>query len=526
MNALAVELLGVAKEYLGPAAPAFLSRELHALGVNANTVEPTHVGPLAERARAAAARLMDNKRAGDFAQKLAEHGGRPGAPKVSGEHRLASDAAAKLFAGGRLRQAEAAYRELVAKHADASSYTGLARTLISLEDVDGAITVLRDGASALARKNDRVNAIALLGVAVEIVPTDLAAHRRLAAALANQGDLISACEEYARYIDVALSQRDTRRAWLELTYGRETLGDLPQLLALADRVAAAQGGAMPTPPPPVRVAATPSTIPAPRPTASATARVFAPTRPEPPALRPTPARATPPAPAAAKPAASAQAKPAAPIPQQAKPAMPGRPTLIGASEVPAKAAPSALSTTMQARTRPQASNAMVIKDASTMTHAEVTDLTSASALLARAGINGKPKPEPAAPPRPARPPLDLEAELARLAPRGKPAEDAALADLRATVLIEARDARAPEAALDAARKLLALHKLAAASDVLLDLIGAGFKDREAQRLLIEVNCEIGTREVAREKCALLGAVYRLDGQGAVAEDVERLALIL
>ena len=68
--------------------------------------------------------------------------------------------------------------------------------------------------------------------------------------------------------------------------------------------------------------------------------------------------------------------------------------------------------------------------------------------------------------------------------------------------------------------------VAAASDVLLDLLGAGFKDREAQRLLIEVNCEIGMREVAREKCALLGAVYRLDGQGSIAEDVERLALIL
>ena len=43
MNALAVELLGVAKEYLGPAAPAFLSRELTALGVNANTVEGKHL---------------------------------------------------------------------------------------------------------------------------------------------------------------------------------------------------------------------------------------------------------------------------------------------------------------------------------------------------------------------------------------------------------------------------------------------------------------------------------------------------
>src|SRR5919109_2631304 len=271
MNALAIELLGVAKEYLGPAAPAFLSRELHALGVNANTVEPAHILPLAERARLAAGKLMDNKRAGDLAQALAARS-KHAPPKVSNGHRLAANAAAKLVADGRLRQAEAAYRELVAKHGDTDSYTGLARTLVLLEDVEAALAVLRDGAAALTRNNDRVNAIALLGVAVEIVPTDLAAHRRLAAALANQGDLISACEEYGRFIDVALGHRDTRRAWLELTYGRETLGDLPQLLAIADRVAAAQGGAMPTPPPPVRVAATPSTIPAPRPATSASAR--------------------------------------------------------------------------------------------------------------------------------------------------------------------------------------------------------------------------------------------------------------
>ena len=103
MNALAVELLGVAKEYLGPAAPAFLSRELTALGVNANTVEGKHILPLAERARLSAGRVMDGRRAGEFAQALAAHGGRNGTPKVGGDHRLASDAAAKLFAGGRLR---------------------------------------------------------------------------------------------------------------------------------------------------------------------------------------------------------------------------------------------------------------------------------------------------------------------------------------------------------------------------------------------------------------------------------------
>jgi hypothetical protein len=125
-----------------------------------------------------------------------------------------------------------------------------------------------------------------------------------------------------------------------------------------------------------------------------------------------------------------------------------------------------------------------------------------------------------------RPVAELEAELARQVPTGNPTGDAGVAHVRATILIAARDARATETALDAARKLIALHKMQAASDVLLDLIGAGFRDREAQRLLIEVNCELGRRDTAREKCQLLGAAYRLDGQGAIAEDVERLAAIL
>ena len=489
MNALAIELLGVAKEYLGPAAPAFLSRELQALGVNANTVERSHILPLAERARVAAGRVMDNKRASDFAQALAQQG-RTTVAKVSSDHRLASDAAAKLFASGRLRQAETAYRELVTKHGDVDSYSGLARTLVSLEDRDAALVALREGASAFAKRNDRVAAVALLGVAVEISPFDLAAHRRLAAALANQGDLISACQEYARFIDTALSQRDTRRAWLELTYGRETLGDLPQLLAIADRVAAAQGGAKPTPPPSVRVAATPS-APAPM----APARV---------------------APAPAAPA------PAAPVKRVSDEAV-----------VEAKHR-SALAAAVQARTRPQASSAVVLKNAETMTHAERTDIANPTDLLARAGLQAtlKAKAEPAAPTRKAppvftpRPMAELEAELARHVATGRPESDAAVAHVRATILIAARDARATETTLDAARRLMALHKMQAASDVLLDLIGAGFKDREAQRLLIEVDCELGRRDTAREKCQLLGAAYRLDGQGAVAEDVERLAAIL
>jgi len=90
----------------------------------------------------------------------------------------------------------------------------------------------------------------------------------------------------------------------------------------------------------------------------------------------------------------------------------------------------------------------------------------------------------------------------------------------------AGEARATDAALDAARRLLALGKLQSASDVLLDYIAHGFTDREAQRLLIEVDCALNRRDVAKEKCDLLSRAYRLDGRADVADDVERLARIL
>jgi hypothetical protein len=81
-------------------------------------------------------------------------------------------------------------------------------------------------------------------------------------------------------------------------------------------------------------------------------------------------------------------------------------------------------------------------------------------------------------------------------------------------------------AIDAARRLLSLHKLQAASDLLLDYIAAGYTDREAHRLLIEVDCGLGRRDVARDKCRLLGEAYRLDGRIDSANDVERLASII
>src|SRR5207247_9458417 len=90
-----------------------------------------------------------------------------------------------------------------------------------------------------------------------------------------------------------------------------------------------------------------------------------------------------------------------------------------------------------------------------------------------------------------RPVAELAAELARHVAPGNPSGDAAVAHLRATILIAAHDARATQTTLDAARRLMALHKMQAASDVVLDLIGAGFRDREAQRLLIRVACALG-----------------------------------
>lgn len=468
MNALAEKVLVVAKEYLGPASQQFLSRELRALGCTADTLTASHVAALADRARASAARIMDQTRADEFAQQLVSLGS--AAPAADLAHSVSKRAgkseagplaaAAQLLADGKLRQAEEAYRQLAARTGDVAAYQGLARAAAALEDVPAALLALRDGATALTRGGDRVGAIRLLAEAVLLAPGDLAAHRRLAAAHANAGDVVSACDEYARFVDHALAEGDPRRAWLELTYGRETFGDVPALLRIADRL-------MPTGLP----------VAAPRP--------------------------------AAPPAPARSSAPPSPDVQRLVPAEPPviRPVVI--ADLP--------------RTRPLGtSSAVHLAGASTLTHVEAYDEAPVD-LLARTALRGRPD---AVPPPADRPAVDLEALLATLEPTGAPDQAAAIADVRATVLIGARDPRATAATLDAARRLLALHKLQAASDLLLDFIGAGYSDREAQRLLIEVDCGIGRRDVARDKCKLLGAAYRLDGHADTAEDVERLASLI
>jgi hypothetical protein len=485
LNAFAQQLLGVAKGYLGPAAQTFLSAEFQALGVNANTIGPAQLEGLVERVRVKATRAMGDERASELASALAACGATQ-RPAAKG-HRLASDAAAKLLESGLARHAETAYRELANKHGDIEAFCGLARAHAAQQDVGAALATLRDGAAKFAGAGDRASAVALLLEAVAIAPADLAAHRRLAAALANQGDLPSAIREYARFVDVNLAQKDTRRAWLELAYGRETLGDLPGLRAIVDRIAAASGGlAGPAPRPPV---ASSPTVPSPM----------------------------------------AMPRPAALSPQAVSPAARTTKGLQVETEFVAKGKPLGQRTASEPTTRPSASQTtVVLKGASTVTHAEQGDFAGPIDLLARAGFsqNGHTPRAAAAPARPARPPLDMEQEIKALVPTGNDLDAANTAGTRATLLIGMRDKRATDATLDAARRLLSLGKLQSASDLLLDYIAHGFTDREAQRLLIEVDCAIGRRDTAKEKCHLLSYAYRLDGRTDVAEDVDRIARIL
>jgi tetratricopeptide (TPR) repeat protein len=485
LNPLGEQVLQVAKEYLGPASQQFLSKELRGLECTADTITSWHLTALSERARIAASKIMDAERADEFGKRvagLAVGGARSGPqtaahPKEGGASRVGMDAAAKLYASGKLRQAEAAYRQLALKHGDADSYRGLAHSQVALEDLGAAVLALRDGAASLARKGDRAGAIALLTEAVAIAPGDLAAHRRLAAAQANAGQAVAACAEYERYVDYALAEGDSRRAWLELTYARETLGELPDLVRLVDRLVPATGATVPIPPaPPVQARPTP-------PTPRAVPQQVSPPPPPPPAVR------------------------------RLVPAEPPAPQRIVIDDQP--------------RTRPVgARSAMHLQGARTITSVDAfderpVDLATRIAPRTKEAVR---KFSQAA--WKARPPIDLEATLAALNPGSTPEQHAASTAMRAAVLIAARDPRASETAIDGARQLLSLHKLQAASDLLLDYIGAGYSDREAQRLLIEVDCGLGRRDVARDKCRLLSEAYRLDGRIDTANDVERLASII
>ncbi len=238
MNALAQQLFGVCKKYLGPAAGPFLHAELATFGSDANRIETRQLGEFASAALPRAAQLMGQGKAAEFRAALLACAELPRAKPVAGGERLASDAASTLLARGKPREAAVAYAELATRHGDVESYRGLAKALVTAGERESAARALREGAAARLRLHDRAGELELLSEAVLTAPTDLGAHRRLAAALANGSDLAGACAEYRRFIDAVLAQGDARRALLELAYGREILGELPELLALVDRITA------------------------------------------------------------------------------------------------------------------------------------------------------------------------------------------------------------------------------------------------------------------------------------------------
>lgn len=151
-------------------------------------------------------------------------------------YKVALASGLKSLQAGRLRQAEEQFRYLVTKFPGLDGgYRGLAKVLIELEDRPAAVTILRDGASALAKTGQRDAAIALLRDAVALDPLDHSSHRRLSAALALAGDLDGAVSELHRYVDGQFVIRNVDHARREIEYALERFGDHPRLLDLAQR---------------------------------------------------------------------------------------------------------------------------------------------------------------------------------------------------------------------------------------------------------------------------------------------------
>ena len=98
------------------------------------------------------------------------------------------------------------------------------------------LDALKDGAAMLTQAGNRVAALAVMWSAVAIAPTDLAAHRRLAAMLANAGDIDGAANEYARYVEFMLPIGDVARATMELAYGAKVLGGHAALHQAAEKI--------------------------------------------------------------------------------------------------------------------------------------------------------------------------------------------------------------------------------------------------------------------------------------------------
>ncbi len=159
-------------------------------------------------------------------------------------YKVALASGAKSLQGGRLRQAEEQFRYLVKHFPGAEGgYRGLAKVLVEQEDRPAALRMLLQGGAALAKANQRVNAVSMYREAVSLDPHDLSAHRRLAAALALSGETDEAAREYVRYVRYLIDSNDDDRARLEASYALESIPGNAEL----EEVARATGTAIPKP---------------------------------------------------------------------------------------------------------------------------------------------------------------------------------------------------------------------------------------------------------------------------------------
>ena len=154
-------------------------------------------------------------------------------------YKVALASGLKSLQGGRLRQAEEQFRYLV-QHFPAADggYRGLAKVLVEQEDRPAALRVLLDGGASLAKADQRASAIALYREATTLDPHDLAAHRRLSAALALSGASDDAAHEFVRYIKAAIGSNDADRAKLESSYALERLPGNAEVVEVARSVGA------------------------------------------------------------------------------------------------------------------------------------------------------------------------------------------------------------------------------------------------------------------------------------------------
>lgn len=172
-------------------------------------------------------------------------------------YKIALASGLRELQAGRLRQAEQQFGYLCAKFPAApGGYRGLAKVRMEQADRPGALATLRDGAAKLAKAGEHGGVVALLNEALQLDPLDLGAHRRLAAAYALAGERDAAAQEYLRFARLSLYS-DPGAAKREIVYGLDSLGSVPELVALANEVGIDTSALPPPPatPSPARTAA-------------------------------------------------------------------------------------------------------------------------------------------------------------------------------------------------------------------------------------------------------------------------------